>query len=142
MSSLEEICEMIYNEVQGAIATAVVDLETGLPLAVHHRIEYFSQDYVDLVSAAAVDMFRGRTVRRVEEQLTNHRQKSAYHSIQEVQMVTVGTLHFMMTVPEHPHIVAILVTTKKTGLGLGWASLRSAINDISENITLMYSQQA
>lgn len=131
MSKLEEICESVYNEVNGAIATAIVDLESGMPLAVYHRISHFNQDYVDLVSAAAVDMFRGRTVRQVEQQLTEQRNKSALHSIREVQMVTDGTLHFMITLPEYPHIVAILVTTKKTSLGMGWSSIRRAVPEIS-----------
>lgn len=115
---------------------AVVDLESGIPLAVYHRVEYFTQDYIDLVSAAAVDMFRGRTVRQVEDRLTQtqQRNKSAKNSIKEVQMITEGTLHFMITLPDHPHIVAILITTKKTSLGMGWASLRKAVSEFSANI--------
>lgn len=134
MSRLQEICQEIYDEVNGAIASAVVDLDSGMPLAVFHRVAHFDQAYVDLVSAAAVDMFRGRTVRQVESQLSEQRGKSAAHSIKEVQMVTDGTLHFMITVPDHPHIVVILVTTKKTSLGMGWASVRKAIPNISANI--------
>lgn len=134
MIALENACQTIYDEVDGAIATAVVDLNTGKPLAVYHRVSYFSQDYVDLVSAAAVDMFRGRTVQQVEERLSAQRNKSAHHSIKEVQMITEGTLHFMITLPDAPHIVVILVTTKKTSLGMGWASLRKSIPVISELI--------
>ncbi len=134
MSKLDEICGKIYSEVDGAIAVAVVDLESGMPLSVYHHVSHFDQAYVDLVSAAAVDMFRGRTVRRVEEQLSDQRGKSALNSIKEVQMTTAGTLHFMVTLPEHEHIVALLVTSKKTSPGMGWASLRRAVPMISQNV--------
>lgn len=134
MSKLDEICAQVYSEVDGAIAVAVVDLESGMPLSVYHHVAHFDQGYVDLVSAAAVDMFRGKTVRMVEEQLTKQRNKSAMHSIQEVQMTTAGTLHFMVVLPEHQHIVALLVTSRKTSPGMGWASLRRAVPLISENV--------
>lgn len=134
MSKLHEICGKVYEEVDGAIAVAVVDLDSGMPLSVYHHVSHFDQDYVDLVAAAAVDMFRGNTVSRVEEQLTRQRNKSAMKSIQEVQMTTSGTLHFMIVLPEHQHIVVVMVTSKKTSTGMGWASLRRAVPLISNNI--------
>lgn len=134
MSKLDQICESIYNDVDGAIAMAIVDLESGMPLAVYHRVAHFDQNYVDLVSAAAVDMFRGRTVQSVEEQLTKQRGKSAMHAIKEVQMITEGTFHFMITLPKHPHIVAILITTKKALMGMAWNLLRRSVDDISDNV--------
>lgn len=130
--TLQTACQEIYDEVEGAIACAFVDLNTGVPLAVYHRVAHFDQDYVDLVSAAAVDMFRGHTVRKVEDRLTEQRQKSAHNSIREVQMITDGTLHFMITLPQHPHIVIILVTTKKTSLGMGWATVRKFVPVVSD----------
>ncbi|ULJ60853.1 hypothetical protein [Wielerella bovis] len=134
MSKLNEICAEVYSEVDGAIAVAVVDLDSGMPLSVYHQVSHFDQNYVDLVSAAAVDMFRGKTVRMVEDQLTKQRNKSALHSIQEVQMTTAGTLHFMIVLPEHQHIVVVMVTSKRTSTGMGWASLRRAVPTISQNI--------
>lgn len=134
MSKLNQICESIYREVDSAIAMAIVDLESGLPMAVYHQVPHFDQNYVDLVSAAAVDMFRGRTVRNVEEELSQQRGKSAMHSIKEVQMVTDGTYHFMITLPKYPHIVAILITTKKALMGMAWTSLRRKVDDITNSI--------
>lgn len=130
--SLNTICSDVYNEVTGAIAVAVVDLSNGLLLAVHHEIPYFDQSYVDLVSAAAVNMFRGHTVNVVEEALTAQRGRSAMNSINEIQMTTDGTFHFMAIIPGKPQFVAILITTKRASLGLGWASLRRALPSIEK----------
>lgn len=134
MSQLDNICKAVYDDVDGAIAMAIVDLESGMPLSVYHKVPHFDQNYVDLVSAAAVDMFRGRTVRNVEDQLGKQRGKSAANAIKEVQMITEGTYHFMVTLPKHPHIVAILITTKKALMGMAWTSLRRVIDDISESL--------
>ena len=129
--SLQTICESIYSDVNGAIAVAVVDLSSGMPLQVYHRVSYFTQDYVDLVSAASVDMFRGRNVAKVEEKLADKRNRPLSHSIQEVLMTTEGTIHFMAVLPEKKDILALLVTNKKVSIGMGWAVLRNALPEIS-----------
>ena len=129
--SLQTICESIYSDVNGAIAVAVVDLSSGMPLQVYHRVSYFTQDYVDLVSAASVDMFRGRNVAKVEERLADQRNRPLSHSIQEVLMTTEGTIHFMAVLPEKKDILALLVTNKKVSIGMGWAVLRNALPEIS-----------
>ena len=132
--SLKEICQSVYDEVNGAIAVAVVDVSSGMALEVYHRVDHFNQDYIDLVSAAAVDMFRGKNVSKVEEKLANQRRKPLSHSIQEVQMTTDGTLHFMTILPEKKDILALLVTTKKASVGMGWSSLRKSIPEITKAV--------
>lgn len=129
--TLASICQKVYDDVEGSIAVAIVDLSSGMPLSVYHRVGYFDQDYIDLVSAAAVDMFRGKNVTRVEEKLAQQRNKPVVHSMQEVQMTTAGTLHFMIVIPDKPDILALLVTTRKASVGMGWSSLRKSVPDIT-----------
>lgn len=129
--TLSSICQQLYDDVEGSIAVAIVDLSSGMSLSVYHRVGYFDQDYIDLVSAAAVDMFRGKNVTRVEEKLALQRNKPVTHSIQEVQMTTSGTLHFMIVLPEKPDILALMVTTRKASVGMGWSTLRKAVPAIT-----------
>lgn len=131
MSGLDQVCETVVNEVNGALSCSVVDLNSGLLLAVHHKVPYFSQSYVDAVAAAAVDMFRGKNVTAVEKLLSQQRGVEVKNSIQEVQMSTAGTYHFMATVPGKPDSLAVLVTNRQANLGMGWAALRSALPDIA-----------
>ena len=49
--NLEQVCQTVYSEVEGALAVAVVDLRAGAPIHVYHDVAHFNQDYVDLVSA-------------------------------------------------------------------------------------------
>ncbi len=124
MANLDQITREITTSVDGALGCAVVDLSSGLLLSVSHNVPYFTQTYLEAVAAAAVDMFRGKNVQAVEGLLTSQRGKLLENSIQEMQMTTEATMHFMTTVPEKPNALVVLITSKKTNLGMGWASIR------------------
>lgn len=118
-------------EVNEALGVAVVDISSGLMLAVAHNVPYFTQSYLDAVAAAAVDMFRGKTITNVEKLLSATRSREAKNLVQEVQMTTEGTFHFMAVVPGKPQCLMVLITTRKANLGMGWASLRRALTDVA-----------
>lgn len=131
MSKLDDICKSIVNDVNDALACAVVDLSSGLLLSAYHNVPYFTQSYLDAVAAAAVDMFRGKTVGTVEKLLSSQRGKDVGHMIKEVQMTTEKTYHFMMVVPNKPDHLVVLITGRKTNLGMGWSAVRGGMADIA-----------
>ncbi len=131
MSNINEICADIVRDVQSALGCAVVDLNSGLLLGVSHNIPYFTQSYLDAVAAAAVDMFRGRTVSAVEDMISNMRGAPKKSLVSEVQMTTDNTYHFMTIVPDKPNALIVLITSKSANLGMGWSSLRNAIPKIA-----------
>lgn len=131
MANLNSICMNILKEVNESLGVAVVDLNSGLLLAVAHNVPYFTQSYLDAVAAAAVDMFRGKTVSTVEKLLSNQRGQEVRHMIKEVQMTTDGTYHFMSIVPGKENALIVLITTRKANLGMGWSALRSSLTDIA-----------
>ena len=131
MADINQICESVLNDVDHALAVAVVDVQTGLLLGASHKIPYFTQSYLDAVSAAAVDMFRGKGVASIEKLLSQQRGTPVSNSIQEVQMTTDGSLHFMSIVPGKPNSLAVLVTSKKANLGMGWAALRRSLPELA-----------
>jgi hypothetical protein len=129
--TLNDICNSLIKEVNEALGVAVVDISSGLMLAVAHNVPYFTQSYLDAVAAAAVDMFRGKTITNVEKLLSATRGREAKNLVQEVQMTTEGTFHFMAVVPGKPQCLMVLITTRKANLGMGWASLRRALTDVA-----------
>ena len=130
-SQLEQICQNLLENVDDALGAAVVDLSSGMLLAVAHSVPYFTQSYLDAVAAAAVDMFRGKTISTVESMLSNQRGKDSSHSIREVQMTTAKTYHFMTILPEKNHILLVLITGTKANLASGWVATRKAVKDIT-----------
>jgi len=131
MANMTDVCQQIVNNVDDAFAAGVVDLSTGLLLGVHHNVPYFTQSYLDAVAAAAVEMFRGRGISGVEKRLTESRGEEVKNTMQEIQMTTPKTYHFMQVIPGKPNALAVLITGKNANLGMGWAGLRSAVTDLA-----------
>lgn len=128
--SLQEIIDTMLKEVDGAVGAAVVDVDSGLMLAAAHNVPYFTQSYLDAVAAAAVEMIRGRNIRAVEDLLSVQRGQPVTNTIEEVQMTTAGTYHFMSVGKTKKNILTVLITSKKANLGMGWAALRGRLAKI------------
>ena len=127
MADLNDICKDMVQDVTDALGAAVVDLSSGLLLAAHHNVPYFTQSYLDAVAAAAVDMFRGKTISNVEKLLSNQRGTTVANSIKEVQMTTDHTFHFMSIVTGKENCLIVLITGRKANLGMGWSAIRGAL---------------
>ena len=130
-SKLDTITQKVVSNVDGALGCAVVDLETGLVMGAHHSVPYFTQTYIEAVASAAVNMFRGRGITNIEDLLTKQRGEKVENSIQEVQMTTKGTFHFMTVVPDKPNALVVLITDRKANLGAGWSAVRGALKEIA-----------
>jgi hypothetical protein len=130
MANLNSICEAMVSDVSDALAVGVVDLNTGMLMASHHVVSYFTQSYMDAVAAAAVDMFRGKNVRRIEDLLSKVRGKPVKDSFEEIFISSPLTYHFMKLIREKG-VLVVMVTKKTTNQGMGWAALRNAIPDVT-----------
>lgn len=131
MANINQICQNVVNDVQDALACGVVDLNTGMMMGVHHVVPYFTQSYLDAVAAAAVEMMKGRTVRRVEQLMTKQRGSEIKDAFEEIFMSSKNVYHFMALI-RAKHSLVVLVTKKSTSQGMGWASLRAALDDIAD----------
>ncbi|MCB9640452.1 MAG: hypothetical protein H6727_16270 [Myxococcales bacterium] len=129
MIDLNASCRTIVEDIGDALACGIVDINTGMIMGVHHTISYFTQSYLDAVAAAAVEMFRGKTVRRVEELISRHRGQEIRDSFEEIFISSTKTFHFMKLIPGK-NAVIVLVTKKTSSQGMGWAMLRQHEQDI------------
>lgn len=130
-AKLDTICANLLRDVNEAVGVAVVDLASGLIISVSHNAAYLTDGYLDAVAAAAVDMFRGRTITTVEKMLSAHRNTTVTNAIKEIQMTTDHTYHFMVTVPSKPNALVVLITSRRANLGMGWSNLRAALPEIA-----------
>lgn len=127
MSDLNQVCADVTNNVPEGLGCAVVDLESGLLMGVFHNVDYFTDSLLDVSAAAAVDMFRGRTVTNIEELVSQYTSRKQSQSIMEMQLTIQNAYVFMAVVKENPNYLIIVVTSKKTNLGSGWAAIRNAM---------------
>jgi len=132
MPNLNDICSDMIGSVDYAVAAAVIDQDSGLLLGVAQNKSYITQNFLDVVAASAVEMFRGKAVINAEKMIADLRGEAPRPLIQEIQMTTESTFHFMCVVPDRPSILAVLIAAKKINLGMGWASLRSKLKEIAE----------
>ena len=130
MANTADVCRELVDKVDDCLAVGVVDLNTGMLIGVHHTVAYFTQSYLDAVAAAAVEMFRGKNVRRVEELLSKQRGVDLKDSFEEIFISSPKVYHFMMIIREKSAAV-VMVTKKTTNQGMGWSALRNSIDDIT-----------
>jgi len=123
--------ENLVREVDGGLAAAVVDLTSGLIVGAYHNVPYFTPSYVDAVGAAAVDIFRGKTITAVETMMAAQRGEELKYHVREIQMTTDNTYHFMAVFPDKPDYLLILITRITTNLGTGWMATRDALRTTS-----------
>lgn len=131
MANITAACKAIIDDVQDGLACGVVDLNTGMLLGVHNTIPYFTQAYLDAVAAAAVDMFRGKTISRVEQLIAKQRGTAPVYTFEEIQITTLGTFHFMKILPGTDALL-VMITKKTTNLGMGWAAFRMGVTAVKE----------
>ena len=124
---MNQTLENLVKDVDGGLAAAVVDLTSGLIIGAYHNVPYFTQSYVDAVGAAAVDIFRGKTITAVETMMAAQRGDELKYHIKEIQMTTDGTYHFMAVIPDKPDYLLVFITRITTSLGAGWMATRDAL---------------
>lgn len=126
MSALDEACKAVTEEIDGAAACGVIDLDTGMILGSFSSAE-FSQELNELVAIATVELFRGPTITRIEQGVRSHYglQENGARYVQEFYVAAGQTSHFARTIREG-QAVLLLITERSTNIGMGWAKLRSA----------------
>lgn len=134
MSKLDEIAQSLADSVDGSLGFGIVDLNTGLLMGSSHRASYLTQDILDAVAAAAVDMFRGRTITQVEDLLADLRGLPHERLWQEVQVTSKNTFHFMLVLPNKPDVLLVLITGKKANLGMSWAAVRHVVPQVEDQL--------
>jgi len=129
MPSITDVVREVGAKLDGCLAVGVIDLGSGMILGIYHIVPHFTQAYLDAVAAAAVDMFRGKTVRRVEQTLSEAHGIEIKDSFEEIFISSSRVYHFMVVIKEKGAIV-IVVTKKTVNQGMGWAVLRSNLKSI------------
>ena len=128
--SLQHLCEETVAEVEGCLGCAVVDLETGLPLAMEvAKASVVSQDAMELLAAASAEYFRGRMMWQLQLMIAGN--DVAANFVQEIQTTTEDTYNFMSAVPGRETTVLVLILDKAANLGLGRISVRQVLRRLS-----------
>lgn len=125
MANLNEICKQLVDDTPEAVASNVVDLNSGMMLA-GHFMSNFTTDHFEAVSAAVTNLFRGKETLRVENLVKAQRGvDNDDHYMQQVHFSTSNLEHFVILVPDRQAVLT-LVLRKPGNIGMGWAAVRAA----------------
>lgn len=128
---LQNICDEIMEDVDGALGCALVDLGTGLPLAMTVTSdELLASGAMETLAAAGTDYFRGEVNQQLRTAMGGGPDDEGF--VEEIQTTTNETYHFMCVVPGNRQTVLLLITDKTVNLGLGWVAVRRTLRRVQE----------
>lgn len=132
---LQDICEEIMDDVDGALGCALVDLGTGLPLAMKVTSDaLLDSGAMEILSAAGAEYFRGEVGHQLESAMGGEAGGSRADTgfVEEIQTTTEDSYHFMSIVPGNEQTVLMLITDRTANLGLGWVAMRRTLRRVQE----------
>jgi hypothetical protein len=134
MSDIDEACRDVVTSVDGGIACVVVDLESGLLLGAHVSGAY-PAGIGDIVASAAMELFRGTHVGRIEQVVRSRRtpDEARDPGLQEVHATSRDSFHFAKTI-KGGRAAIVVVTRKTANQGMVSAQMHAAIPKIESKL--------
>ena len=120
---LDEMCKSFAQDLDGVMALAVVDLSSGLLMAAYCSNHHFNLERLETTAAAMVEMTQGKTINLIEKLLGN-----GSNTVEELFFSTNEIYHFSKVIREK-NCQLVMVTRKAFNQGMGWATLRTAVDE-------------
>lgn len=123
-AELQILCQEIVDDTAAILGCALVDLHTGLPLAMDVKSNrVLNPQAMELISVAAANWFEEQAAGQAQPDST-----VAEDPIQEAQVTTEDAYFYMSVVPEREwELMILVIDPTSTNLGLGWMWLRLAL---------------
>ncbi|WP_186382409.1 hypothetical protein [Amycolatopsis rhizosphaerae] len=121
------VVKRLRQEVPDCLASGIVDMATGMLLAVETTDNHPSE-VLDLLAGATLDLFQGRTVLTIEDIFKERRGvTSSEHYFQEILVNSANLTHLFIRNNQNEDIVAVVVCPKSVNIGMLFASTRRVL---------------
>lgn len=116
--AVEQAIAALRAEAPGYLAAGVVDLSTGMLLGVHTTRQH-PQDVLDVLAAAAADLFEGRRVGEIRR-MWSHRGSSGREpqAFEEILLHSEDLVHLFVRSRAVTDLVTAVVCRRSANLGL------------------------
>ncbi|MEU9992714.1 hypothetical protein AB0E10_39150 [Streptomyces sp. NPDC048045] len=124
---MNALVKAVRNEVPDCVAAGVVDMSTGMLLAVD-SLDSHPSEVLDLLAAATFDLFRGRNVFKIEQIFKERRgvlNSSRY--FQEILVNSENLVHLFMVSPGNEDLVTVAVARSTVNIGMLFAAARGVL---------------
>ncbi|MFF3560651.1 hypothetical protein ACFYXS_11520 [Streptomyces sp. NPDC002574] len=122
----------LRQEVPECLAAGVVDMATGMLLSVD-TVDSHPPEVLDLLAAATLDLFQGRTVVMIEDVFKERRGvTSDQHYFQEVLVNSENLTHLFLRNTVNEDVVAVVVCRRSVNVGMLFAQARRVMKEHGE----------
>lgn len=123
--SVETLVSKAMKDVPKAVASGVVDMASGMLLAVK-SVDSHPQEVLDLVAGATRELYEGDLVTQIENLFKQVRGvTSSEHYFREIVIISKNLCHFFSRLEKSPEVVMCVVARADTNLGLALSKVRS-----------------
>lgn len=112
------------TQVPEAITAALVDMSTGMLLAVDTLDDQQPDEQLDLLAAATFDLFQGRNVSIIRDVFAERHAPSDRHYFQEMLVNSDDLVHLFLRSNRHQDLVAVIVCKRVSNIGMLFAQAR------------------
>ena len=121
------LVKRMRQEVPDCLASGVVDMATGMLLAVE-TTDAHPPEVLDLLAGATLDLFQGRTVVMIEDVFKERRGvASSEHYFQEILVNSANLTHLFVRSNRNADVVAVVVCPKSVNIGMLFAGARRVV---------------
>lgn len=119
------------SQVPECITAALVDMSTGMLLAVDTIDEQQADEELDLLAAATFDLFQGRNVAIIRDVFADrHGGKPDRPYFQEMVVNSDELVHVFLRSARHQDLVAVVVCKRVTNMGMLFAQARMVLKQM------------
>ena len=112
------------GQVPECITAALVDMSTGMLLAVDTLDDQQPDEQLDLLAAATFDLFQGRNVSIIRDVFVDRHTASDRHYFQEMLVNSDDLVHLFLRSNRHQDLVAVVVCKRVSNIGMLFAQAR------------------
>ena len=126
--SLDAALQKAVSEVPDCVAGGVVDLTTGMLLAIK-TVDSHPAEVMDVLAAATSDMFQGTNVQMIENIFKKARgiANDGHHYFQEMIVNSDNLVHVFCRFKTNEEMVVAFVCRKSVNLGMALTKVRGGL---------------
>ena len=129
-----EAVKQFRNQVPECVASGLVDMSTGMLLAVD-TLDDHPGEVLDLLAAATFDLFQGRNVTMIEDIFKARRGvHTDRHYFQEILVNSDNLVHIFLRSAPNQDIVAVVVCRKSANTGMLLAQARMVMKQLDAGL--------
>ena len=131
---VSEAVRLFRSQVPECVASGLVDMSTGMLLAVD-TLDDHPSEVLDLLAAATFDLFQGRNVVMIEDIFKARRGvQEDRHYFQEILVHSDNLVHVFLRSSVNQDIVAVAVCRKSANVGMLFAQARIVMKHLDAGL--------